>query len=601
MTASAHTRPTFDGVRLAVISNRFEGIVRSMANTLLRTGRSGVLNIGRDFSCCILTRDDELLAIAESQPVHVMTSNLMTKAMKEFHPEFRGGDAFLHNSPYHGNTHAADYTILIPVMDGEGTHHFTVLAKAHQADCGNASPTTYSAAARDVYEEGALIFPAVKVQENYEDCRDFIRMCELRVRVPEQWWGDYLALLGAARIGERRILELGAELGWDTLHEHTREWFDYSEQLMIAAIRKLPSGRVTTTNAHDPFPGVPEGIPIKVTVKVDSAAAMVEVDLRDNPDCQPCGLNLTEATSRGAGMMGIFNSIGPGVPPNAGSYRRLRVHLRENCVVGIPRHPASCSVATTNLADRVAHAVQRAMAELGEGVGMGENGYTQPPAWAVISGRDPRRGNAPFVNQLILPGMTCGAASPFTDGWLLLGGAGDAGMLFRDSVEYDEFRQPIRIHAQRIIPDTEGAGRFRGAPAAYVEYGPVDCSLELMWASDGTINPPRGARGGLRGAQARQYTRDGSGQIHELANCGRLVLAPGENVISISCSGSGYGPPMERDSERVRQDVLEGWITRQRARDVYGVVLDASGEVDAAATAARRAELAAGTRDTEEL
>jgi N-methylhydantoinase B len=594
MTRPSQSPPTLDGVRLAVLSHRFEGIVRSMANTLLRTGRSGVLNIAKDFSCCILTRDDELLSIAESQPVHVLSGDLMTKAMKEFHPVLRRGDAFLHNSPYHGNTHAADYTILIPVIDRDGTHHFTVLAKAHQADCGNALPTTYAASARDVYEEGALIFPAVRVQENYQDCQDFIRMCELRIRVPAQWWGDYLALLGAARIGEQRILELGAELGWDLLHQYTAEWFDYSEQRMISAIRRLPSGQVTATNAHDPFPGVPDGIPITIGVTVDNVAALVEIDLRDNPDCQPCGLNLTESTARGAAMMGVFNSIGPGIPANAGSYRRLRVHLRENCVVGIPRHPASCSVATTNLADRVAHAVQRALAEFGDGVGMAENGYTQPPAWAVVSGRDPRRGDEPFVNQLMLAGMTCGAASPFTDGWLLLGGAGDAGMLLRDSVEFDEFRHPIRVYEQRIVPDSEGAGRFRGAPAGHVEYGPIDCALEVMWASDGTLNPPRGARGGLGGRPARQYRRDRAGQIHELDNCGRLVLEPGETVISVSCSGSGYGPPVEREPERVRRDVLEGWVSRERARQVYGVALTESGEVHREATETLRARMASG-------
>jgi N-methylhydantoinase B len=83
--------------------------------------------------------------------------------------------------------------------------------------------------ARDVYEEGALIFPAVKVQENYETNMDIVRMCQLRIRVPEQWWGDFLAMVGAARIGEREMLALGGEIGWDALDSFTRQWFDYSE------------------------------------------------------------------------------------------------------------------------------------------------------------------------------------------------------------------------------------------------------------------------------------------------------------------------------------------------------------------------------------
>src|SRR5436190_14178894 len=101
---------------MAVLANRLEGIVVSMMNTLVRTGRSGVLNTARDFSCCILSADDELLAMAESLPIHVMSGpDLMAKVMKDFHPDFRRGDAFLNNSPYHGNSHAADYSILVPV------------------------------------------------------------------------------------------------------------------------------------------------------------------------------------------------------------------------------------------------------------------------------------------------------------------------------------------------------------------------------------------------------------------------------------------------------------------------------------------------------
>ena len=107
------------------------------------------------------------------------------------------------------------------MIDDAGEHHFTVWVKAHQADCGNSQPTTYMGDARDVYEEGALIFPAVKVQEDYEELTDIVRMCEMRIRVPEQWRGDFLAMMGAARIGEREILAMGEEYGWDTLHAFT--------------------------------------------------------------------------------------------------------------------------------------------------------------------------------------------------------------------------------------------------------------------------------------------------------------------------------------------------------------------------------------------
>src|SRR5882672_5028508 len=336
-------RPTIDGVKLAIMHKRFEGVTRKMANTLLRTARSGVINTARDFSCAIVTAECELLTAVESYPIHVLGgADLMTRAMLDIHPDVKPGDAFLHNSPYHGNTHAADHTILIPVFDDRGAHRFTVLAKAHQADCGNSLPTTYMGTARDVYQEGALIFPAVRVQEDYSDNSDIINMCMMRIRVPNQWRGDYLAMVGAARIGEREIVRMGEELGWNAVGGHAGQWFDFSERRMIETIAAMRSGRARMTCTHDPLPHGPRaGIAANAVVTVDSAASRIVVDLTDNIDCLPVGVNLSEACARTAAMVGVFNSLPQSVPANAGSFRRVEIRLRENCIVGIPRHPTS--------------------------------------------------------------------------------------------------------------------------------------------------------------------------------------------------------------------------------------------------------------------
>jgi N-methylhydantoinase B len=597
-TARPITRRESSPLALALLSNRFEGIARAMMNTLLRTARSAILNTARDFSCCILTADDELLAMAESLPIHVMSGpDLIARYMKETHPTLRTGDAFLHNSPYHGNSHAADWCVVIPVIDDTGVHRYTVLAKAHLADCGNAVPTTYVADALDVYNEGALIFPCVKVQEEYREREDVLRMARVRIRVPDLWYGDFLALLGAARIGERRLLELIDEAGTEPLDAYQRDWFDYSEQRMIAAIRRMPAGTVTRAGRHDPIPGLPDGVPVKATVTVDPDNATIEVDLRDNIDCQPCGLNLTEATSRTAAMMGVFTGLGTVVPPNAGSFRRLTVHLRDNCIVGIPTHPHSCSAATTDLSELTASLVALALGDLGEGFGLAQIGRAQPASMSVISGTDPRHGNAPFVNQLILA-VTGGAGAPHADGWLTILGIGAAGFLYRDSVEIDEMKYPIVVHEQRIVADSEGAGRFRGSPGAKVEFGPIEgCSLDVVYLSDGTHNPSVGVRGGLPGGNAsqRKAARDGT-LSDELGAYAQLRLQPGETIVGHTCGGGGYGPPSERDIGRVVHDTNEGWISRERAFAVYGVKLDPDGKVDTAATNARRSELETATR-----
>ena len=589
-----------DSVRTAILSSRMDSIARKMQNTLFRTARSGILNTAHDFSCVVLTADCRLLAAAESLPTHTLVGpDIICRTVRGYHPELKAGDCFLHNSPYEGNSHAADHCLVVPVIDAAGVLRYWVLAKAHQADCGNSKPSTYLGDVVDVYNEGALIFSAVKIQENYQDKADIVRMCKNRIRVPEIWWGDYLASLGAVRIAERELLALGDEVGWDTLESYAESWFDYSETRMVEAIQKLKSGRRIIHTAHDPFPGVPDGIPVKVDVAIDAEAGTIAVDLRDNPDCQPCGLNLTESTAISAAMVGIYNGIlDHHVPANAGSFRRITVMVRENCAVGIPRHPFSCSVATTNLADRVSNPVQRAIAEIAPGYGQAETGPIQPPGMGVISGKDPRRNDAPFVNQVHV-GISGGAATPVTDGFLSIIHVGNAGMCRIDCVEVDELGHPMHVVRRGIVPDTEGAGVFRGAPSVYGEFGPIKgCTMKVLYTADGTVNSAMGAIGGGRGGPARAQKRERDGSLTPLPACYGVTLEPGEFVVSHSAGGGGYGHPFEREPERVLHDLSEGWITTERARSVYGVVTTGDAEsdtltIDGSATQALRAGMRA--------
>ncbi|MFB8343844.1 hydantoinase B/oxoprolinase family protein [Brucella cytisi] len=569
MTSQANISPA----QMSIFFNRIGGINRKMASTILRTARSGVLNRARDFSTCILTADCKLLYSADSIPIHTLSGpDLMAKAMMEFHPNLKRGDAFLHNSPYHGNSHAADFGFIVPVIDDEGIHRFTVIAKAHQADIGNSVPSTMMATCRDVYEEGALIFPCVQIQRDYKDIDDIIRMCRMRIRVPGQWYGDYLATIGAARIGEKELLALGKEVGWDRLSGFVDQWFDYSEKRMVDAIGKLKSGSIVMRTQHDSFPGTgPEGVTVQAEVTIDAEAAMIDVDFRGCPDALPSGLNLTEATSRSAGMIGVFNSIDGSVPKNHGSFRRIRVHLRENCTVGIPQHPTSCSLATTNLADRAGCCVQMAIAEISEGAGMAEVGYSLCPTSATVSGIDPRDGK-PYVNFVFL-GHTSGAASAHADSWLTVLNVGCAGICNIDGVELAELFHPLLVHERRLVTDSEGAGRYRGAPALKAEFGPIGADMTFIFASDGTEHPPRGVRGGGTSRGAGQFVRGHDGTVRPIDKVSNITVRAGETMIGIACGGGGYGNPAERDPELVRKDVVEGWISPERARDVYKVAI----------------------------
>ena len=140
------------------------------------------------------------------------------------------------------------------------------------------------------------------------------------------------------------------------------------------------------------------------------------------------------------------------------------------------------------------------------------------------------------------------------------------------------------------MPDTEGAGRTSGANSAYVEYGPIDgCTLEVLYGADGVVNPALGARGGGVAGPCRHICLRADGTVEELPAAADVFLEPGDRIACWTTGGGGYGDPLARPVTSVARDVREGWVSGRRAADVYGVVVDETGVVDEAATAARRA------------
>jgi N-methylhydantoinase B len=324
---------------------------------------------------------------------------------------------------------------------------------------------------------------------------------------------------------------------------------------------------------------------VRVTIARDPER--VEVDLRDNPDNYAGGMNSSEATAKAGAIAGVVNSIPVNIPLNAGSFRRIDVLLREGCMAGIPRFPHSCSVASTEPFERIVAAVQTAFAEFGDGYGVAEGAVGQPPSRGVISGEDPRRDGASYINQIFI-GSGGGPASAQADGWPTYTRATAAAVMFHDSVEIDEQRYPLNVESRRLVPDSGGAGRFRGGLGTRTIYRAKLAPMTVGYMIDGHVNVPKGVRGGDPGARADASQIDAAGREVALPKVGMVTIDAGGTIIAQTNGGGGYGDPLERSSARVLEDVLEGWVTREAARDRYGVVIVDS-VVDEPATAVLRA------------
>lgn len=582
--------PPIDLFTMVVIRRRFEAIIREMINALFKSGRSGVLNTAMDFSCSLTDHQFRSISLAQGLPVHVGAIDLIPKAVAaKFGKDIRPGDCFVNNSGYLGNTHCADFTVCAPVFFEERIA-FYVIARAHLGDMGFPTPTTYSPTAKDVYEEG-LILPCVRIQKDYADVPEVIDICRANIRVPDQFYGDYLAVLAAVRTGENRLVELCKKYGSPKVEAFLEEFQKYAERMAVDAIRRLPAGTVTKEMLYDSeYAGLPDGIPIRATLTVDPEEATVTVDLRDNVDNLPLGINLTESTVTAASMTAVLNILGPDVPRCTGSFKRVQLLLRDGCAIGRPKFPAATSSATTNLCHALVPHLQSMFAELRPDLGTAYGTIGMPGSCAVISGLD-HRTSQPFVNQLIM-GYWGGPAMHGHDGWLTYGSGCSQGILWQSSVEVVEQQQPILVERLEIRQDSNGAGEWQGAPGAECVIRARQNPVRFIVNSASRDNPPQGAAGGSAAASMRIARIGKDGKTTDLPISVDTVIGPGERLLSLGCGGGGFGDPLKRKPAIVERDVAAGIISAERARDVFGVVLK-DGRADDPETQKRRQKLAA--------
>lgn len=563
---------------MAVLSNRMYSIGNEMKNTLARTARSFILAGCRDLSIAICDKDGKILALPASLPVHCGNVDLTVKPCFSHPDGIHAGDMFLNNDPLLGNTHHADYTYIAPVIF-ENQIIFWVVAKAHMGDCGNSSPTTYYLKATDLFNEGALVWPCVKIQKEYKDVSDLINIAKSRIRSPETWYGDHLACVGAVRTGEKRILELCKEYGVETLLSFAEEYQSYGEKRMLKEIEKMPKGKWSYDTIHDKCEGLHEDIPLHIDLEVTDKDIII--DLRNNVDCLPLGINMCTATATSGARAGVMNHLPVDIPYNSGALEHIKVLVREGCIFGQVKYPYSASVCTTNLSDRVINGVQILMNNVAKETGMAAGGLAGNLSSAVVSGFDPRK-NEPYVSQ-VLAAKTGGPGVNGHDGWVTYGAPCIGGGMTFMSVEQLEQQYPFRVVKMKIIEDGIGSGEYDSSPAMQLEYTPTtDEPVTFIMYSAGVHRPNEGAEGGKDGTAVTNYIYD-EAVGEETKEYFYGVVEPrvkkGQIIGSMGASGGGYGNPLYRKPDKVREAVREGWISIKKAYDDYGVVINTDTEL----------------------
>lgn len=578
-----------DPYDMSVLSKKFEMATREMSQVLKTSARSGVITQARDFSSGFTLFDGRQFMIDEGLPVHAANLHLTPEYIRDHFDDITPGDCFLTNSPYAGSTHHADYTLSVPVFYDDAPLFWSI-NRAHQADVGAPEPTTYPAEAENIYQEGPH-FPAVRIQENFEDREDIVRMLKLNIRLGEtQWFGDYRGQVAAVRRGEEAIHEICDEYGIDTIRTFVDAWLEYGNRMMRKNIAVLPERKLEYSSHHDPIPGAPDGVEVHVIISIDPEAETITVDLTENMPNVPSGFNLSEATTTAGVYAGIFNNLSTDIPHNHGAIEPIQIEMEAGKIVGTPAYPASTAVATTEICQVFINAMQAAFGDLGEPYGLSE-GKTGILNYPVISGEDFRRDDEEYINEIFLLAGG-GPAGAGHDGWLIYSSPSGGGVPNRDSLEIDEGKFPILFRRSELLPDSEGAGKWRGAPGSINVFEPRGRSMTLAYTGNHREFPAQGILGGGDAARSKLYKIDDDGNEVELPYFGVEEITPDETVVIKDSGSGGYGEPLARNSDRVLTDVKRGLISLERARAAYGVVIEETEDgvrVDDAATRRLRA------------
>jgi len=261
---------------------------------------------------------------------------------------------------------------------------------------------------------------------------------------------------------------------------------------------------------------------------------------------------------------------------------RIIVKMREGSIVGKAKHPYSSSVATNNVNDRALVAVQSGLNQITDRMAMAEPHYDMGVSLSVISGTNSRSGNRHFVTQLI-SGTSGGPGINGHDGYLFHA-ISTSGLHYTNPIEMVERNYPILYIQQEIIIDAIGSGKWDGSPSVKTTIRTLEDPVTFVYVCDGHDNPAKGAAGGMDGEPAKAFlciVKDGieTETVKELPTVNQITIEPGEAVSGIASSSGGYGDPLDRDPEMVRHRVRESWISIEKAKEVYGVVLDTEPEL----------------------
>lgn len=564
-----------DPVTLSILVNNLKWIAEEMNEYLCLAAFSTNIKVRRDCSSALYTREGRIIAQGEFMPIHL---GVMAGTLKEILKEYpvdtiREGDTFIHNDPFRMGSHLWDVMLFSPIFY-EGTLIGFAGNLAHHVDIGG-SPVAYGQ--ETIFEEG-LRLPPIKLYKEGVLQEDIMNIMMNNVRTPYELKGDVAAQTAANYRGEMRMKELASKYGAEAMIDYMEAIIAYSDKGMRRAISELPDGTVDFEDyiEHDGIDRCLKKLCVQVTVKGDE----LEIRFDGTDEANKGPINDPWSLTCSSVYYAVKAVLGTNIPTNDGVYHPIHIIRPEKESLVDARYPHAINLCTNNPSQRVVDIVIGALAKVVPERCCACDGHWAPGRYVSTN---PETGRiSAFVET-----YAAGRGAKYNED----GADAHQTHLTNTSnapIEIIELEHPLRVHSYSIVPDTGGAGKFRGGDGVcreLIALEPTSVSVSRMRYE---TKPPYGLFGGNPGKA------DFCGVLLENGETPQMCkdVPPGTHIVCRISGGGGWGDPRERDFQAIERDVLDGYVTIEAAQNDYKVIIDpVSLKIDQEATAALRGTL----------
>jgi N-methylhydantoinase B len=572
-----------DPITFAVIKSGLDSIADDMAYTVVRIARSEIVKDVMDFSAALCAGDGQMVAQAKTIAQHLgAIPEAMASVLAKFEGDLHEGDVVIMNDPYHGGMHLPDIFMFVPIFYGGKRRAFAVVI-CHHTDVGGRVPGSNASDSTEIYQEGLRI-PPLKLYDRGTLDKTLEALIKINVRVPDRVWGDLSAQFAAAQVGKRGLDKLMQRYGTDEVDAYMQELLDYTERMTRQEIKGWPKGTYRFVDHIDDDGFSDQPIPIKVAITVNDDGTLF-VDYTGSSPQVRGALNSTLSFTHSLTYLSVRCVLAKDLPNNVGLFRCIKVKAPEASVLN-PVMPGPCAARALTgyrVFDTMLGALSQIVPDRVPAAGEGGNSVI------CISGLRPNR--QPFI----IVDMICGAwgGRPDKDGVEAVTNASQN--LSNMPVEVMEAEHPVRIEDYGFVPDSCGAGRYRGGIGIRRSYRILADEALLQMRTDRVRFAPYGLAGGAPGGRSRNFMEVGN---ERTTLPGKITTRIGQGTLIIheQAGAGGFGDPLARDPEQVCEDVLDGKITASYATTQHGVVFGPSGKLDMAATTRLRSSRAGDER-----